>query len=107
MDNNYQSLNDFLDFDFKSFSSFLSSIPPLELGFISGIIGTIISAPLSSSELNTIGNFLEAIGQVMLTIQAQIELVTPSYPSRNEFDDHKKNINKLFNDIMNNRNIKK
>lgn len=98
-------LDEFLDTDFKAFSQLLLSIPPLEFGLLSGIIGTLISSVLSSSELNSLGNFLEAIGQVMLAIQAQEQLIAPHYPLRSEFEEYKKNAKKMYDDIIK-RNIK-
>lgn len=95
------SINDFTNFDFKTLSSILKSIPPLEFGLLGGVIGVIISAPLNSAELNSLGNFLQLISQVMLTIQAQIELVTPSYPLREELATLQNEINEKFNYLYN------
>ena len=53
-----------------------------------------------SSELNSLGNFLELVGQVMLTYQAQLEFCTPSYPENEKFEALMKDINNKYNELL-------
>ncbi len=66
-----KKLDEFLNFDFGSLSSFLSKISPLEFASIGSIVGIIIASQLTNDEQNSIGNFFELVGQVILTAQAQ------------------------------------
>ena len=57
--------------DLIGFSKFLASLAPLEFTTLGCIIGLIITSSLNNNEQNSIGNFLELVGQVILTNQAQ------------------------------------
>lgn len=76
----------------KSFASILSRLSPLEFASIGCLVGLIISAPLNSNEQNSIGNFLELVGQVVLTVQAQGSFNDPNPVSENDFNNFKKYI---------------
>lgn len=93
-------LFNFKNYDFKSLSSFLKNIPPYEFGLLGGVIGVIISIPLSSPELNSLGNFFQLISQAMLTIQAQMELTSPSFTAAEEFELLKKDIDNRYNSLV-------
>lgn len=94
------TINDFTNIDFSSFSSFLSSLSPLEFGTLGCVIGLLISSNLSSDALDSLGNFLELVGQVMLTCQAQMP--TPmSNESKNEFNAIRNEIRKMYSDFIN------
>ena len=86
-------------------SSLLQNLSPLEFGTIGCLIGLILSAALTSDELNSLGNFLELVGQVMLTVQAQMETVNPQYTHIDNFNDLKKDLDEKFRNILNKRNI--
>lgn len=94
-------LSDFKNYDFKSLSSFLKNIPPLEFGLLGGIIGVIISIPLSSAELNSLGNFLQLVSQAMLTVQAQLELTSPSFSDAKELESLRNDINEKYKTLLN------
>lgn len=51
--------------------SFSNSIGPDQLTLLATLIGIILSNDLDSDELNALGNFIELIGQAVLTIAAQ------------------------------------
>lgn len=93
---NNKTINDFTNFDFSSLSSFLSKISPTEFGTIGCLVGLMISIPLNSNEQNSIGNFFELIGQVILTIQAQQSFSTPEVASLEELEKLKKETNEKF-----------
>lgn len=85
---------------FKSFSSFLSSLSPLEFTTLGCLIGWIITPQLNTNEQNSIGNFFELVGQVILTAQAQ-EVINTSYSSTNDLERHKQETNQKFNFLLN------
>jgi len=66
-----KEFNDFISHDFSSFSKWLYSLNPYEFTLISTIIGFLIASTLDLNEQNSIGNFFELLGQVILTINAQ------------------------------------
>ena len=57
--------------DLIGFSKFLDSLSPLEFTTLGCVIGIIITSILNNNEQNSVGNFLELVGQVILTAQAQ------------------------------------
>jgi len=77
------------DFSFKTLGSFLSNLSPLEFSTIGCLLGIFISEQTTSNEQNAIGNFLELVGQVILTYQAQGVLKGQQSVTINEFNDFK------------------
>ena len=66
-----KEFKEFTNYDFVSFSDWLFSLNPYEFTLIATLIGFIISPSLNSNEQNSLGNFFELLGEVLLTIQAQ------------------------------------
>ena len=60
---------------FKNLAGKLTSINPYEFAALSAIIGLLISSGLTVPEQNSIGNWFEALGQIILTINAQASLI--------------------------------
>ncbi len=68
---NNNSFNNFANQDFNSLSNWLNSLNPYEFA-ITGIITALLIAPaLTANQQNSIGNFLEEVGQILLVIAAQ------------------------------------
>ena len=67
MNNNYEEIKEAV----KSFSIWLDSIPPYEYSLTGVIIAYIIAPNLTNSAQNAFGNWLELVGQIILTISAQ------------------------------------
>lgn len=67
--------------DFSNFSKWLSSLSPNEFTLIAMITGFIIGQGLNYDEQNSIGNWLECVGQIILTMSAQGQLLSPSNPN--------------------------
>lgn len=67
MNNNYEEFKEAV----KSFSNWLDSIPPYEYSLTGVIIAYIIAPNLTNSAQNAFGNWLELVGQIILTISAQ------------------------------------
>ena len=59
------------DYDFSEFASYLYSLNGYEFTFLSVLLGYIIATPLTLNQQNSIGNFFESLGQIILTINAQ------------------------------------
>lgn len=64
----------------------LSRISPIELTLVSTIIGILIARNLDQDGQNSIGNFLENIAQVILTIQAQGQLIQDQQDNNNNIE---------------------
>jgi len=73
----------------KSIAAILSKLSPLEFASIGCLTGLVIAASLNSNEQNSLGNFLELVGQVVLTVQAQGSFNDPNPVSENEFNNFK------------------
>ena len=69
------SMNQFMNNDYKSLSDYLFSFTGNEFAIISSIVGFVISQNLSIDEVNSLGNFLEAVGQFMLSKAAQDQVI--------------------------------
>ena len=67
MNNNYEEFKEAV----KSFSNWLDSIPPYEYSLTGVIIAYIIAPNLTNNAQNVFGNWLELVGQIILTISAQ------------------------------------
>ncbi len=75
---NSNQFNKFINQDFDSFSNWLSSMDPYEFTLIATVIGFAISPALTVNQQNSLGNFFELLGQVILTINAQNTTVRQS-----------------------------
>ncbi len=62
---------EFVNQDYNSLSSWLFSLNAYEFSLIGAAIGFAISPTLTINQQNSLGNFFELIGQVILTINAQ------------------------------------
>lgn len=51
-----------------------SNIPPDKFALIAALLGVGIAKKLDANEQNSIGNFLESVGQSILTVNAQEQL---------------------------------
>lgn len=70
------SMNQFMNNDYKSLADFLFSFTGNEFAIISSIIGFVISQNLDIDEVNSLGNFFENIGQFMLAKAAQDQVIS-------------------------------
>lgn len=60
--------------EIRNYADFLYGLSGNELGFLASAIGLLLSQNLDLYQLNSLGNFLEAVGQLMLSIGAQEQL---------------------------------
>lgn len=79
----------------KTFSNWLDSISPYEFSLYATIIAYLIAPLLSISSQNSLGNWLEQLGQILLTISAQAS----ASPSNEEYNNLKKEVNALRNEL--------
>jgi hypothetical protein len=66
-----EQFENFSNYDFDSFSNWLFSLNPYEFSLVATAIGFIISPTLTINQQNSLGNFFELLGQVILTVNAQ------------------------------------
>ena len=78
------SINQFINNDYKSIADFLFSFTGNEFAITSSIIAFIISQNLSTDEVNSIGNFFEAVGQFMLCKAAQDQVLGNKRNNKND-----------------------
>lgn len=78
------SIHQFINNDYKSLSDFLFSFTGNEFAIMSSIVAFIISQNLDIDEVNSIGNFLEAVGQFMLCKAAQDQVLSNRINNNND-----------------------
>lgn len=66
-----KEFENFVHQDLCSFSDWLFSLNAYEFTFIATTLGFLISPQLTVNQQNSLGNFFELLGQVILTINAQ------------------------------------
>ncbi len=67
----YEKYKEFANLDYKTFSEWLFSLDALEFTLLATIIGYSISPTLTINQQNSLGNFFELVGQIILTFNAQ------------------------------------
>ena len=87
----------------NNFISYLLSLSPNELSILGSLLGLFLSQGIDPNMQNSLGNFFELVGQMLLTISSQNILLQPNYPSRFELQQQinylKKEIENLKNSI--------
>ena len=68
----------FKDMSCKSFIDYLLSLSSNELSLLAVFLGYLLSINIDASKQNSLGNFFELIGQLLLTISAQTFNFQPS-----------------------------
>ena len=78
---------------FSEFSKWLESLTPTEFATIASLTGLVIGQFLTQSEQNAIGNWLECVGQILLTMG------TKPYPNNITVDNINIQIEQLKKEI--------
>ena len=91
----YKNNTDFNEI--RSFGNWINSLSPLEFTTLGTIIGYLIANMLTVEEQNSIGNWFELVGQIILTFNAQGSNNLP--PSPKQFCDLSNLVNELKNEI--------
>ena len=61
--------------EIKNYASFLNNLSGNELASLAFLVGLLISQNINSNQINSLGNFFEAVGQTMLVIGSQKQLL--------------------------------
>jgi hypothetical protein len=69
-------MNQFINNDYKSLADFLFSFSGNEFAIMSSVVAFLISQNLDIDEVNSLGNFFEAVGQFMLCKAAQDQVIS-------------------------------
>jgi len=89
-------LYEFGDISCNAFVNLLLSLNEYELTALGCAIGLLIAPTITTNQQNSLGNFFELVGQVLLTVNAQIVNLQPNSPSRHELNER---INKLEKEL--------
>ena len=68
---NNDTINEFANINYTNLGEWLSNLNAYEFTLIGTLLGFLIAPQLSVNLQNSVGNFFELIGQVILTINAQ------------------------------------
>ena len=103
---NNDAFKKFVNSDYNMLSKWLNTLDPYEFATIGVIAAFLIAPTLNPNQQNSIGNFLEEVAQILLTISAQQITVSQAKEgntaSNGEFDDFNSNNNvNIFNDVKN------
>ena len=99
MSNN--AYNNFTNQNFNELSNWLNTLNPYEFALYGALAGFLIAPTLNPNQLNSVGNWLEEIGQILLTIAAQ-SITVQQANSNNQtgiFDISKDDLNNIWNEI--------
>ena len=103
---NNANFNNFTNQDFAGLSNWLNSLNPYEFAIVGVIAGLLIAPALTANQQNSVGNFLEEIGQVLLVIAAQEITVQQANQNNNNTNQGTNNANNNLNS-QNNSNYTK
>lgn len=92
--NNQFDYNKFKDMSCGNFLSYILTLSPNELSLLALGLGYLFSINLDTNQKNSLGNFLELIGQLMLAVSAQ-EMVFNTHHLQQQIDQLKQEIIKL------------
>lgn len=83
----------------QSFTKWIYNLSPLELISVGCIISIMICECTTVNEQNVLGNFLEMVGQILLTSNAQATTTNPNYISASisQLDALKQELCKIIN----------
>lgn len=99
---NNKHFKNFINQDYKSFSNALFSLNAYEFTLIATAIGFAIGPTLSTNQQNSLGNFFQLIGQILLTLNAQnVTLDTEKLDTNTNIKLKKmqQDLNKIINDF--------
>ncbi len=82
MNNEY--FNNFTNQNYSALSNWLDKLDPYEFSLVGVLAAYLIAPSLDANEQNSIGNFFEEIGQILLTIAAQQITVTQNNQNNKE-----------------------
>lgn len=100
--NNYtDGIYELGDMSCNAFVNMLLSLNEYELTILGCAIGLILAPTITVNQQNSLGNFFELIGQVLLTVNAQAVNLQPNAPSRQDLYALLKDLQQQINDLRN------
>ena len=97
-------LYEFGDVSCNAFIDLLLSINEYELSILAFAIGAMLAPTITINQQNSLGNFFELIGQVLLTINAQAINLQPNAPSRQQLNEKINRLEKELQELKRNCN---
>lgn len=82
----------------RNLSSLILKLSPFEFVTVGTVIGYLLSVNLTVTEQNSLGNWFELVGQIILTFNAQGSINIP--PSPKEFLDLKKKVEEIEKNLV-------
>ena len=95
--NNYDDIKSII----SELSNFLNSIPPYLYSLYATFFAYLISSFLDLNAMSALGNWLEQVGQILLTITAQAS-ATPSDEEYNNLENEVKYLKEEIEKLKNN-----
>ena len=80
---NNKSFESFIKQDFSNLSNWINTLNPYEFALVGAITAFLIAPTLNPNQQNSIGNFLEEVGQIILTIASQSITVSQAKSGNN------------------------
>lgn len=68
---------------FKNFACLINSLSSFQFVTVGTLVGYILSLGLNINEQNSLGNWLELVGQILLTFNAQEETISSNNDTSN------------------------
>ena len=90
------------DMSCNAFVNLLLALNEYELTILAFLISLTIAPTITVNQQNSLGNFFELVGQVLLTINAQAVNLQPNAPSRQQLYEKIMKIEKELHDLKNN-----
>lgn len=97
--NNIYDMYEFGDMSCNAFVDLLLSINEYELTILGCAIGLLLAPTITVNQQNSLGNFFELVGQVLLTVNAQATNLQPSAPSRTQLNERINNLEKELQEL--------
>lgn len=102
MNDNTDGVYELGDMSCNAFVNLLLSLNEYELTILAFLIPLTIAPTITVNQQNSLGNFFELVGQVLLTINAQAVNLQPNAPSRQQLYEKIMKLEKELHDLKNN-----
>ena len=99
---NEEKLKEFINNEnLKNMCSFILNLSPFEFTTTATILGYMLSLILTTSEQNSVGNWFELVGQILLTFNAQGSNELPPSPKQFiDLENKVKEIEKMLKQLI-------
>lgn len=96
---------EFGDISCNAFVDLLLSLNEYELTVLGCAIGLLLAPTMTINQQNSLGNFFELVGQILLTVNAQAVNLQPNAPSRQELNERIKRLEREINELRRQNNF--